>query len=128
MPHSTPPKDPLRKRLGQAILAVRKEKRLKQEQIGDSGNLSRLERGGQWISEELLGELAERLDTPVWMLFAKADGALDGPLWELLSVYSSSDDEGKALIDHSVGVAKKYHKKRESVHIPLKVVKRNNRR
>lgn len=126
---AAPVKDPLRKRLGQAIKAARTGKRIRQEAVGDSGNLSRLESGRQWISEERLVEIAAAIDTPVWMLFARADGAVDGKLWELMETYNASDDEGRALIDHSVGVAKKYHsKKREPVHTPLKVVRRNNRR
>lgn len=63
----------------------------------DTGNLSRLERGLQKYSEELLISLAKALDTTVSELYAEAEGRphLDKDTQRIIDRFTEASLEGK---------------------------------
>lgn len=100
----------LRKRLGTAISEIRAEKGLSQVQLGDSGNISRLENGRQWLSEEQLLSLSDQFGVPVWMIFARADGAINSELWEIMDTYINAAPQDRAWLRYAVQTIKKGRK------------------
>jgi transcriptional regulator with XRE-family HTH domain len=106
----------LRKRLGQALKAARKKAKLSHVALGariqlDSGNLSRIENGHQWISDLVLARISRALGVPIWTLLAHAEEAINSSTFELLQTYQNSNDEGKALIDQAITVARRHYQK-----------------
>ena len=99
----------LQKAFGLAIKNVRERRKLTQVALGDSGNISRLESGKQWAEPVILVLLSQTLSVPIWRLFAEAEGAIRGAGLDLLEVYQQSDEQGRQLINHAAGLAKRYH-------------------
>jgi transcriptional regulator with XRE-family HTH domain len=118
--------------VGKALRFIRKQRGLAQDRVGDSGNLSRIERGKNWVSPERLAQLAYDYEVPVWVIFAIAEGHHDpvglitiyqkskrksatqelAPMLEakLLQVFKNSNDDGRQAILTAVNLAEKYTK------------------
>jgi transcriptional regulator with XRE-family HTH domain len=113
----------LRHALGAVIREIRTAKDLRQTDLGDSGNISRLEDGQQGLTATRLVDVAKSLNTPLWMLFARAEGAIDNKLWRVMTVYQNSYGKGLQMIDYAVGVADEKYRREKS---PFTVAPRIN--
>lgn len=82
------------KHIGWAIRQLRQSRDWKLEDLADmvgtdQANLSKFERGEQWISAELLKKLSDALETPIWRLFQMVESPVHRQ--EVLLNFSGKD-------------------------------------
>ena len=99
--------------LGKAIKEAREARELGQTDVADAGNLSRLERGLQWVRPERLAEISRILEAPVWTLFARAEGALDAKLWQIVQAYLGANEEGRDAIERQARMVRQHYQRKK---------------